>query len=564
MKSRYEQTLEELSRALHSRFVEFAKSIGADPAHAPDIALAPARNSEHGDFATSAALAAGKIWKKNPLEVAQAIADSGREALTSVATVEAARPGFLNIRMAPRFWSDVVREIVERGDDYGKSDALEPAGPVLVEFSSANPTGPIVVVQGRAGAIGAALVAMLRFAGSQASAETYVNDAGAQLDTLADSLFTRYAALCGVDVPMPEDGYPGDYLIDIAQRLRKRDGDKWLAAPLDERRRALGRFARDEIVEQQRLDMEHFRVHFDRWFSEATLHESGAVDRAIETLVRSGHAYEHDGAVWLRSTEFGDDKDRVLRRSDGRPTYLAADAAYHADKLERKNKHLINILGPDHHGYIKRLEALVAALGAIGRLEVLVAQHMTLRRGEAIVPMSKRAGNVLTLREVVDEVGVDAARFFFVERAPESHLVFDLELAVEHSAKNPVYYVQYGHARIASILRRAISDGRLELLERARSCTDVALISHTSEIAVIRRLADFGRTVLEAARARAPHRVAEYAREVATDFHAFYRDCVVLGDDDAQSSARLSLCLAAKTVLASALRLLGVSAPDQM
>ncbi len=265
----------------------------------------------------------------------------------------------------------------------------------------------------------------------------------------------------------------------------------------------------------------------------------------------------------VASTDFGDDKDRVLVRSDGRPTYLGADAAYHADKLRRGNRYLIDILGPDHHGYIARLCSIVAALGHPGALEVLLAQHVTFKRGGQTVSMSKRAGDLVTLREVMDQVGVDAARYFFINRAPESHLVFDLELAVEQSTKNPVYYVQYGHARISSILRKA-AESRLAVLERARKGLDVAKLVHHAEIALIRRLADFGRTVASAAKGRAPHRVAEYTQDVATDFHSFYTECVVLGDDDSVTSARLSLCLATKTVLASALELIGVSAPDAM
>jgi len=466
--------------------------------------------------------------------------------------------------MAPGFWSSVIAEVLERGDDYGRSDALTQTGPVLIEFTSANPTGPLNVVQGRSGSLGATLVEMFRFAGATTASETYVNDAGAQLDTLAASLYARYAALFGVDVPFPEDGYPGDYVIDVARKLRDRDGEKWLHADPDERRRALGKFGRDVIVEEQRTDMERFGVHFDVWFSEATLHDGGAIDDVVADLQRRGFAYEKDGAIWLRSTDCGDDRDRVLRRSDGRPTYLAADAAYHRDKLRRGNKYLINILGPDHHGYIARLSALVAALGHPGSIEVLIAQQVTLKRGDEAVAMSKRAGNTVTLAEVMDEVGVDAARFFFIERAPESHLVFDLALAVEHSQKNPVFYVQYGHARIASILRKAAETGKSALLERARSAADVAQLRHPAEIALARRLSDFERTVVDAANDRAPHRIAEYARNVAGDFHAFYTDCIVLTDDDALTSARLSLSIAAKTVLASSLRIVGVSAPDSM
>ena len=557
----YHEQLEAIATELDTRLRRLASSWGIQEGQTVDIALGPTRDPSHGDFATAAAMAAAKAWKRDPFEIATALASDG--SLQSVAQIQAVRPGFVNITMVPGFWSEVVRDVLRCGGDYGKSEELKSRGPMLVEFVSANPTGPLVVVQGRSSALGATLVAMLRFAGCQTASETYVNDAGTQLDLLADSLYARYATLLGHETPLPENGYAGDYLIDLARALVARDGERWVSASQEERRTALGRFARDAIVEQQRTDLDRFRVHFDRWTSEASLHDSRAIEKAIQELRALGHVYEKEGALWLHSTEFGDDKDRVLMRSDGRPTYLAADAAYHADKLRRGNRYLIDILGPDHHGYIARLSAIVAALGHPGSLEVLLAQHVTFKRGGEAVSMSKRAGDVVTLREVMDQVGVDAARFFFINRAPESHLVFDMELAVEQSAKNPVYYVQYGHARIASILRKA-SGGRGHLLERGRQGLDADRLGDKAEIAVIRRIADFGRTVARAADARAPHRLAEYTHALATDFHGFYTDCVVLGDDDAVTSARLSLCVATKTVLASALGLLGVSAPETM
>ncbi len=562
--TRYAQSLAAFETELQARFVSAAGEFGADPKTAPPVALGPTRDPAHGDFATAAALAAGKLWNRNPLDVARAVAADGVARMTGVASLEVKPPGFINLRMAPAFWADVVREALETGDAFGRSDALASYGPVLLEFVSANPTGPLNVVQGRSSSLGATLAAMLRFAGATVNTETYVNDAGAQMDLLADSIFARYAELFGEQAEIPKDGYRGDDLIDVAELLKKRDGDRWLRADPDERRKALATFGRDTIVAQQREDLERFGVVFDRWFFESTLHDGGKVDEVVSWLVSRGVAYEQDGAVWLRSTEFGDDKDRVLRRSDGRPTYIAPDAAYHRDKFERGNRHLIDVLGPDHHGYIARIKAIAAALGHPGALEVLIAQQVALKRGDESVAMSKRAGAIVTLREVVDEVGKDAARFFFINRAPESQLVFDLALAVEQSSANPVYYVQYGHARIASILRRAQESGRGPLLERARQGADLALVGHPGEIALVRRLADFERTVADAAKARAPHRLAEYARDLATDFHSFYTECVVLSDDEALTSARLSLCLASKTVLASALGLLGVSAPDVM
>jgi arginyl-tRNA synthetase len=562
--TRYARSLSALDAELRARFESVAGSFSAGEVVLPDVTLAPARDSAHGDFATAAALAAGKRWKCDPMELARRVAADGTARMDGVAAIEVKAPGFINLRMTPAFWADVVREALESGADYGRSDALAAAGPILLEFVSANPTGPLNVVQGRSSSLGATLAGMLRFAGAQVHTETYVNDSGAQLDLLADSLYARYATLCGTPTPLPDEGYQGDYLVELAQQLRQRDGDRWLGAAPEERRAALAAFGRDAILAQQRDDLEHFGVVFDRWFRESSLYESGKVDEVVDWLLKRGVAYVKEGAVWLRATQFGDEKDRVLRRSDGRPTYLGPDAAYHRDKFDRGNRHLIDVLGPDHHGYIARIKAVAAALGHPGELEVLIAQQVTLKRGDETVAMSKRAGNIVTLREVVDEVGKDAARFFFIHRAPESQLVFDLALAVEQSASNPVYYVQYGHARIASILRKAEDTGRGALLERARQGADLTQLDHPAEIAVIRRLADFARTVADAARARAPHRLAEYARDLATDFHAFYTECVVLGDDDARSSARLSLCLASKTVLASALDLLGVSAPEKM
>src|SRR5579872_2274167 len=564
MRSRHLAKLAAIESGLSARVAAVGAALGADHAPPPSVSLGPTRDPAHGDYATAVALAAAKAWKRNPMEIAEAIARDGAKDLPGIEKLEPAKPGFLNLRMSPDYFRDIVRDALERGDDFGASDALADYGPLLIEFTSANPTGPLNVVQGRSGSLGSTLVALFRRSGAKTESETYVNDAGNQLDILAESLYARYATLCGVDTPLPEEGYEGEFLVDIALTLKQRDGDRWLRANPDERVKALGKFARDIIVEGQRQDMERFGVHFDHWTSEAALHAAGEIDSVLRELTASSHAYEKDGALFLRTTEFGDEKDRVLRRSDGRPTYLAADAAYHRDKLRRGNRRLIDVLGPDHHGYIARLNALVAALGYPGSLEVLLAQYVTLKRGDEVVKMSKRAGNFVTLAEVMDEVGVDAARFFFINRAPESHLVFDLELALEQSAKNPVYYVQYGHARIASILRKADSDQHRAALERARHGSDLVGLSHPAEFALISRIADFERTVVEAAKARAPHRLAEYTRDLATGFHAFYTDCIVLSDDPVTTSARLSLCIVTKTTIASALKLLGVSAPDQM
>ncbi|MDQ6779971.1 MAG: arginine--tRNA ligase, partial [Candidatus Eremiobacteraeota bacterium] len=395
MSVRYHDVLTSVAEELRARLEKVAPE-GHAAETLPKVVLTPTRESAHGDFATPVALAAGKAWKRNPLEVAQALARDGVARLPDVMQIDAVKPGFVNVRMRPDFWSAVVGDVLRLGAEYGRSQALASIGPILVEFVSANPTGPLVVVQGRSSALGATLVEMFRFAGATAVAETYVNDAGAQIDLLADSLYVRYASLLGRQTPMPENGYAGDYLIEIARRLVDRDGSRWLDAAESDRRSSLGKFGRDMIVAGQRDDLERFRVHFDEWTFESQLHASGAIAEAVDRLRSSGFTYEKDGALWLRSTHFGDDRDRVLVRSDGRPTYLAADAAYHWDKLQRGSRFLLDILGPDHHGYIRRLEALVAAFGFPGSLEVLLAQHVTFKRGGEAVSMSKRAGDLVT------------------------------------------------------------------------------------------------------------------------------------------------------------------------
>jgi arginyl-tRNA synthetase len=389
--------------------------------------------------------------------------------------------------------------------------------------------------------------------------EWIINDAGAQMDTLGRSLYARYRQIGEPEFPFPEDGYPGDYLVPIAGAILDRDGEKWVSAPESEWLPFFKKFGRDELVAQQERTAERFRVHYDLWQSEKELHDTGKIREGVDRLSELGTTYEKDGAVWFRATDFDDDKDRVVTRSDGRPTYFALDVTYHYQKLQRAAR-VIDILGPDHHGYIGRLRGLAKALGFDPQsLDVLISGQVALMRGGEAISMSKRAGDIVTLDNILDEVGNDAARFFFVMLSPESPLTFDLKLAVEKTAENPVYYVQYGHARIASILRRAGGDD-----EKAAATASLAPLTHETELALARRIAEFPRAVQGVVDHLAPHRLARYARDVAADFHSFYTECKVLDDNREVRLARLALCLATMNVLASALHLLGVSAPETM
>ncbi len=469
--------------------------------------------------------------------------------------------GFINLRFTPHIWQ---RELLRLA-----GEAQTPAAPlerkdgsakrVSLEFGSANPTGPLVVVQGRTLSIGDALANAMRFCGYDVFTEWIINDAGAQIERLGRSIYARYRQIDDPSFLFPEDGYPADYLLPIARTMYDRDGDRWTNAPEPEWLPIFETLGRDAIVAGQKRTAERFGVAYDLWQSEKELHDSGKIRQGIQRLRELGLTYERDGALFFRTTDFGDDKDRVVLRSDGRPTYYALDVTYHYEKLARSDL-AIDILGPDHHGYISRLKALAAALGFPDQLEVLISGQIALMRGNEQVSMSKRAGNIETLDDILDEVGNDAARFFFVMLAPESPLTFDLALAVARNDENPVYYVQYGHTRIVSVLRNA----GLGESPAFGNDTPVHVLVHPTELALIRRLVEFPRVVKGVAEHLAPHRLARYARDVASDFHAFYSECKILTDDAETRQARLMLCVATKNVLARALAILGVSAPDSM
>jgi arginyl-tRNA synthetase len=526
----------------------------------PAVAFESPRNASFGDFASNVALQLAKRARRPPQQLASEIVSkifADDPSLHDVISEATALGGFINVRLAPAYWQRVVARILAEGDDYGRG---APTGErVSLEFGSANPTGPLVVVQGRTLSLGDSIARAMRFCGIAVETEWIINDAGSQVDTLGRSLYARYRQIADPTYPFPEDGYPGEYLLPIAAELRETYGEKFDDAPESDWLRLFATFGRDRLVAGQQRTAERFRVAYDRWQSEKELHDSGAVANGIAALTERGHTFELDGAVWMRTTSFGDDKDRVLVRGDGRPTYYAPDVAYHYEKLQRNDRAML-ILGPDHHGYITRLSTIAAAFGKPGTIEVLIAQQMTTIRDGEIVSLSKRHGDVLLLDEVIDEVGVDAARFFFVMMNADSPMTFDLTLAKEQTNENPVFYVQYGHARIASIVARAPE----ELVARARRGEALDRLELPAEIALARRLSEFPAVVRAVAETYAPSRLARYAQSVAADFTQFYMGSRVLTDDADLSTARLALALAAKHVLATSLGLLGVSAPEKM
>jgi arginyl-tRNA synthetase len=530
----------------------------------PDALPAPVtfeapRRPEFGDFATNIALKLAKAARKSPNDIANALIgmlrDESPDVAARFASIDAVA-GFINLRLAAAVWQASVARILRDGANFGR--ALPRGERISLEFGSANPTGPLVVVQGRTLSIGDTLVRAFRYCGYDVFVEWIINDAGSQMETLGRSLFARYMQHYDPKYAFPDDGYPGEYLVPIAEAIVERDGEKWRnlgEAPIAQ----FAQIGRDAILAEQRATAERFGVHYDLWQSEKELRASGRMDEDLDKLRAMGLIYEADGAQYFRTSEFGDDKDRVIIRSDGSPTYFAPDIAYHFEKLSRADR-AIDILGPDHHGYIGRLKAAAAAMGFPGKLDILIAQQITLMRGGEQVSMSKREGNIITLDEILDEVGVDAARFFFTMLATDSPLTFDLKLAVEQSSDNPVYYVQYGHARIASVLRRADPAD----VEATRRSPALNALTHDSEITLARRLAELPRVVQGVVDNLAPHRLTKYARDVATEFHQFYTECTILVDERELRLARLALCVATKSVLAEVLELIGISAPETM
>ncbi len=529
---------------------------------APDDLLWEVPKEEaHGDYATNAALVLAKSARQPPRQVADQIRRHFPP-IPEVQRVEVAGPGFLNVFLAPAWCATALGEILEAGETYGKSDVGK-GRRVQVEFVSANPTGPLVVVSARSAAVGDSLGRILAAQGYRVFREYYVNDAGSQVQTLAPSLEIRVRQQLGEEVELPRDAYPGEYLIELAKQYIAAHGDRVIAAlTAPESLDSLGRFAVERITAEQRRVLSAYGVEFDNWFGERALRDSGEPSRVLEKLRERGYVYEAEGAVWFRSTAFGDEKDRVLVKSDGEPTYFVNDIAYHVNKTERGFDRLIDLWGPDHHGHVPRVQAALRALGyPEGTLDVLIVQLVSLLREGQPVRMSKRMGEFVTMEELIGEVGRDAARFTFLTRRHDSPLDFDLEVVTRQSAENPVYYVQYAHARIASLFQH-LREKKLPLPDWRR--VDLGRLGLPEEQSLIKRLLQLPHAVAGAARTLEPHRIAYYLQELAGLFHPYYNRHRVIGDDLALTHARLALAAGVGLIIRNGLALLGVAAPEKM
>ncbi|MBN1862508.1 MAG: arginine--tRNA ligase [Dehalococcoidales bacterium] len=524
----------------------------------PPVTLEHPQNPEHGDYASSLALKLARATSLKPLAIAEEISRF-IEATPEVDTITVAPPGFINFTIKNEWLTGQVAEILKAGSAYGNSH-LGQGSRVQIEFVSVNPTGPLHVGHGRGAILGSTLANVLSATGHNVEKEYYINDAGSQIDAFARSLYARYQQGLGASIELPSDGYLGHYMSDLAQEIIDEAGERFRKMPELEAVSEIGRLGLDKMIKQLKTDLELLGVTFDVWFSEQSLYDNGQYQEAMALLQDRGYIGDREGATWFFSTTLGEDKDNVLVRGDGSPTYFAADIAYHYNKfVERKFDRVINIWGADHQGHVSRMKAVISAFGiAPERLQVIISQMVTLRRGSELVRISKRSGDIITLREVVDEVGADACRFFFLSRSADSQMDFDLELAKKQSADNPVYYVQYAHARIASILRLAQEKG-IDF-----SAGDVSLLTTEPELTLIRKMLLLPEIIELAATTLEPHHLSYYAQDLATVFHGFYTQCRVVSDDEALSKARLKLVAAARLVLAKTLTLMGMAAPDKM
>lgn len=525
----------------------------------PDVLLEVPPQKEFGDFATNIAMQSARIAHKSP----RMIADVLLKHLDApwLEKAEVAGAGFINFFLKHDIIYDTLCHILEQGKQYGQAP-LRAEDTVQVEYVSANPTGPLHVGHGRGAAYGSALVNLLRVAGYNVQSEYYINDAGNQMNNLAASVNARYLELLGKKAEIPENGYHGADIIDTARAIIEQDGDKYLQMDEKDRLEIFKNRAYEEKLKALKRDLESFNVTFDKWFSERTLHPE-AIKKACETLKGNGNMYEKDGALWLKSTAYGDDKDRVVIRDNGVPTYLAADIAYHKNKYERQFKKLINIWGADHHGYVARVKAAMAALGLDpNQLEILLLQMVSLFRNGELVKMSKRTGQAITLNELIEEVGTDAARYFFIMRSLDTQLDFDLDLAKSHSNENPVYYIQYANARIFSIYKQIAENG--DVFDMTWKNTKWDKLKEERELALIKKMAAYPEEIRKAAAERAPHRIAHFVYEMAGLFHAFYNNCHIIQSDKELEEARLALVTAVQITIANCLAVLGISAPETM
>ncbi|MFH1381298.1 MAG: arginine--tRNA ligase [Chloroflexota bacterium] len=552
----------ELKQRLAAQLMEAAQKAqqaGKLPAVAlPEAFIERPQNADHGDYASSFPLKLARATGTKPMTIAQDLV----ELITpspEIESVVAAPPGFINFTLKTGWLTDQVGFILQAGENYGNID-LGKGCRIQIEFVSVNPTGPLHVGHGRGAILGSALASVLAAAGNKVEKEYYINDAGGQMNAFYQSLYARYKQSSGVEAEMPAEGYVGPYLIDLAQEIIAEKGKTFLEMPEAEAIAQIGQLGVSKMLEQIKNDLALLGVTFDVWFSEKTLYEKGEFQTVMSLLRQSGFISEKEDATWFVSTALGEDKDNVVIRGDGTPTYFGADIAYHYNKfVERKFDKVIDIWGADHQGHVPRMKAVVGALGINPeRLKILISQMVTLKRGEELVRVSKRSGDIITLREVAEEVGTDACRFFFLSRSADSQMDFDLELAKKQSADNPVYYVQYAHARIASILRLA-KERKINYADG-----DISLLASEPELALIRKLVLLPELVERVAVALEPHHLTYYAQDMATAFHSFYKDCRVVSDDETITRARLKLVEAAKIVLARTLRLMGMTAPDKM
>jgi arginyl-tRNA synthetase len=519
----------------------------------PDVVIERPQNPEHGDYACALPLKLARMAKMNPMKIGGHIVGL-IQCPPGCEKVELVPPGFINFSLTKSWLVDQVGVILSAGDTYGNTD--DGLGKkIQVEFVSVNPTGPLHVGHGRGAVLGSALANVLAAAGYTVEREYYVNDAGNQIDLFRRSLYARYCQQLGRDEPLPEGGYVGDYMIDIAKDIVKEKGKIFLDKPEE-----LGRLGMAMVIESIKSDCARLGVTFDVWFSEKSLYEGKQYKTAMKMLKDGGVIVEKEGALWFASTNLGEDKDNVLVRSDGTPTYFASDVAYHYNKfIERKFDKVINIWGADHQGHVSRMKAVVGALEIdSSRLEIIISQMVTLKRGDTIVRVSKRTGEMITLRELMDEVGPDACRFFFLSRSADSQMDFDMELAKKQSADNPVYYVQYAHARVCSILRKAKDEG----IKFDKG--DVSLLTSEPEIALIRKMLELPEVIEQTAKTLEPHHLPHYSMDLATVFHNFYEQCRVVTDDKELTKARLQLVDATRIVLARVLHLMEMTAPEKM
>ncbi len=551
-----EQIQQKVKEALHQAVLKAAL---VEESTMPQVLLETPRNKENGDYATNIAMQLTKLAKKPPRVIAEAIIEAIDKESASIEKIEVAGPGFINITLNKDYLQEVVKTVLLQGAEYGRTNSGN-GERIQVEFVSANPTGDLHLGHARGASVGDSLCNVLDFAGYDVEREYYINDAGNQIDNLARSVEARYFQALGEDVDMPTDGYHGKDIIGIGKTLVEKYGDQYKNVTAQERYDFFRSYGLNYELEKLKTDLSNFRVVFDNWFSESTLYGSGKIESALQKLRENGHIFEEDGATWFRSRTFGDDKDRVLIKKDGSFTYILPDIAYHEDKIQRGFDKLINIWGADHHGYIPRMKAAIEALGyEKDTLEVIVSQMVHLYKDGERMMMSKRTGKAVTLRELVEEVGLDAVRYFFVMRSGDTQMDFDLDLAVSESSENPVYYAQYGHARISSIINQS------KELDMEASTDHVDLLTAEHEINLLKKIGDFPQVVADAAKFRGPHRIATYIQEVAAAFHSFYNAEKVLNVENRElSEARLALVTATRTTIANALRLIGVSAPEKM